>query len=44
LRGFLLFFRCFSMLIPFLYAQRTLARLCRLPGAATVGNKIDRVY
>jgi hypothetical protein len=41
LRGFLLFFRCFSLLTPFLYAQCTL--LSRLPGGAAVGHKIDRV-
>ncbi len=43
LRSFLLFFRCFSLLPPFLYAQRTLRRLPRLPGGAAVGHKIDRV-
>jgi hypothetical protein len=41
--GFLLFFRCFSLLTPFLYAQRTLLRLSRLPSGAAVGHKIDRV-
>jgi hypothetical protein len=43
LRSFLLFSRCFSLLPPFLYAQRTLPRLSRLPGGAAVGHKIDRV-
>jgi hypothetical protein len=43
LMGFLLLFRCFSLLTPFLHEQRTLFKLSRLPGGAAVGHKIDRV-
>ncbi len=43
LTSFLLFFRCFSLLPPFLYAQRTLLRLSRLPGGAAVGHEINCV-
>ena len=43
LRVFLLFFCYFSLLIPFLYAQRTLARLSKLPGGATIGHRLHRV-
>jgi hypothetical protein len=39
LRVFLLFFHCFCLLPPFLYAQPMLPRLSRLPGEAAVGHK-----
>jgi hypothetical protein len=43
LRGLLLFFFCFSLLPPFLYTQRTLPNLSRLPGGAAGGPRLVRI-